>query len=112
MVRVQYVFFITIPANTLTDTRQKLSSAISGIIKKLKIDIPAGWQYSAGVRIEAGRNNFPKQSDDTEKYFTGDDDTLDLEPSTELKEDKISIFGINNDAVNPHDAVLTFEVEI
>lgn len=111
MGRVSYVFFISIPASTLDDTRQKLSAAITGTIKKLKIDIPSGWQYSAGVRIVAGRNNLPKQTADSEKYFTGDDDTLDLEPDIVLKEDKIEIFAINNDATNSHDAVLTFEVE-
>ena len=112
MVRVQYVFFVTIPLSTLVDTRFKLSDAISGVVKKIKIDIPSGWQYSAGVRLEVGKNNMPKQSADTEKYFTGDDDTIDLEPDTVMKEDKIQIYGINNDATNPHDTVITMEVEI
>lgn len=112
MVRVQYVFRVVIPASTLTDTRFVLSDAITGLIKKLKIDIPVGWQYSVGVRVELGKDNLPKQTAQSERYFTGDDDTIDLEPDVPMVEEKIQVFGINNDTVNPHDAVLTFEVEI
>ncbi len=112
MVKYQYVFSVTMVKNTL-DTKIIRGSALSGILRKLKIDIPQGWQFSAGVRFEFGRSKtLPTTNvDNTEKYYTGDDTDLDLSPDLVLLEDVIEIFGINNDVSNDHSCIVTMEIE-
>lgn len=111
MVSDSYVFLVTIPVSTV-DTSQKKTRAITGTIKKILIDIPLGWNYAAGIRFEFGeRRKLPSSQGDVEKYFTGEDTDIPLEPNFKLKEDRIEIFGINNDVTNEHSCVVTVEVE-
>lgn len=114
MVKHQYVFVITIPKNTTDTALIKRGSALSGILRKVLIDIPTGWQYAAGVQLRFGSNKIlPTQNvDNTEKYYTGDNTDLDVHPDLELKEDIVEIYGENRDPTNDHNCVITMEVEL
>lgn len=110
--RNSYVFVVTVLKNTTTETRFKISNALTGKITKLIIDIPNGWNYTTGVRITVGKKkSLPATSNDTENYFTGNDTDLFLNPDMDLKEEKLEIFGVNFDGINDHTCVVTVEVE-
>ncbi len=103
---------MTLIKNT-PDTKIKTSQVITGKITKILIDIPSGWAYNAGIRFKFGSSgSLPIESGDaTEEYFTGDDTDIDLNPNLPIKQSRLEIFGINNDAVNDHTCIVTVEVE-
>ena len=47
---------------------------------------------------------------DSSEYFSGNNIPLELKPNIELKEDSITIYGINDDELNNHDCFVTFEI--
>jgi len=104
-------YFVEIPASTTTDTLLKTSREFSGILTKIIINIPDGWDITTGVRFEIGSQTLPMtDNNDSSEYFSGNNIPLELKPNIELKEDKIKIYGINDDASNQHDCMITFEV--
>ena len=107
-----YVFLVTLIKNT-PDTLKKTSNVLNGKVTKILIDIPSGWAYNAGIRFKFGRSGtLPIESGgDTEQYFTGDDTDINLNPNLKVKQSKLEIFGLNNDAVNDHTCIITIEVE-
>lgn len=111
MARFHKVYIVTILKNTTKLTRIIDGVVISGTLTFLHIDIPAGWNYNAGVQIRIGLHSFPEEGTDANATFSGNDTELPLRPNTELSEDKIEIYGLNNDVVNDHSCVITIEVE-
>lgn len=107
----QKVYVVTIPANTTSLTRIIEGIVLSGKLKLLQIDIPDGWDYSTGVQIRIGKHKFPEfDAKGGEDVFTGNNTDISLHPNHELYEDKIEIYGINNDVV-AHNCVVTIEVD-
>ena len=98
------------------DTLKFETRLFSGTIRKIKIDIPSGHNYSAGLRFEIkgsknGDVKLPRREEGSEIYFLGNDDDLDLSPDIEVYEGSIAIFGSNGDAVNDHLFAITIEIE-
>lgn len=78
----------------------------------MNIDIPDGWNYSAGVQIRIGKFYFPiEDTQSGQDTFTGNDTDLPLRPDIIVNEDKIEIFGQNNDTVYAHTCVITLEID-
>ena len=101
MVSVQLVFLITIPANTAVLTKIKGSIKHIGKLTKLFIDIPSGWDYTAGLQIRVGKNHQLPYSPhaDNEEVFTGDDIYLSLNPNVDVQDEEITVYGLNSDSI-------------
>lgn len=113
MVRNSFSIVLTIPKSTTVEKDILQGDALGGILKKMTINIPAGWQFSAGFKIKWGNKiQMPspqwKSGDD---YYTGENLTLILEPNIDISELAPHFFGINNDAVNDHTCGITMEIE-
>lgn len=113
MSRNQFVVVLTIPKNTTIESKILTGDALSGVLKKMIINIPPGWQFSAGVKIKWGNQiQMPspqwKSGDD---YYTGENIPLTFEPNIDVSELAPVFYGINNDTVNDHTCVITLELE-
>lgn len=113
MSRNQFVAVLNIPKNTTIEKIILSGDALSGILKKLIINIPQGWQFSAGIKIKWGNKiQMPspqwKSGDD---YYTGENIPLTFEPNIDVSELVPIFWGINNDALNDHTCVVTLELE-
>ena len=112
-----YIFTITIPASTLTESDTPLieGSPITGKLVKMHVDIPQGVQFSAGFRIAffsgLGDSRYPQPMRGASDYFTGEDTKLDLKPNIELKDAIPKIYGVNNSTITEHKMIMTIEVE-
>ena len=103
---------ITIPKNT-TEPEVLFRIKLTGkyVLYKLYIDIPTGWEYSAGIQIILDSKDYiPDQvsqgGDKSDPYISGNDSYYDLIPFKNVEE-SIEIIGINNDPDNDHTCVVT-----
>ena len=109
--RFQKSYVVTIPANTPVLTRIIDGLVYSGKLRFMNIDIPKGWDYSAGVQIRFADTKFPvEDTSGALDVFSGDDTDLPLRPDLDLFEEKLQIYGQNNDGVE-HSCVITIEIE-
>jgi len=109
--RFQKSYVVTIPASTSVLTRIINGLVFSGRLTFLNIDIPKGWDYSAGVQVRFGDSKYPvEDTSGALDVFSGDDTDLPLHPNAELNEEKLQIYGQNNDTVE-HSCVVTIEIE-
>jgi len=69
-----------IPKNTTEPKELTRIKVGEGILHRVVIDIPSGWQYSAGIRIKHsnGMILFPDVTEGTDEWITGDDSDYDL----------------------------------
>ena len=112
MGRIPLVFSLTLGIG-ISDTLLKTTAVMSGKIKQILIDIPAGSAFNAGIRFvfgKAGVLPIEDAEDTTEKYFTGDETKIPLKPDIMLNEEKIKIYGKNNGA-SAHTFIVTMEIE-
>ncbi len=106
------VYVVTVPANTTAMLKIIDSVALSGKVTQMNIDIPDGWNYNTGIQIRIGRHVFPvEDTEDGQDTFTGNDTDLQLRPDIDVKEEKVSIHGLNNDTVYSHSCVVTLEID-
>jgi len=89
-----------IPANTTKATELTRFRVYEGILHRVIIDIPSGWQYSAGIRIRHSNGTllFPDIEEGTDEWITGDDSYYDLIINKPVPSGKLIIEGINNTA--------------
>lgn len=78
------------------------------ILYKVYIDIPCGWEYSAGIQILVNRSisipDFISSSEESSvKFLTGNDSFYEL-PVFKMVPNKgyVEIIGVNNDPNNDH----------
>jgi len=89
------------------------------LLYKVYIDIPYGWEYSAGIQILLNRStsipDFISNSEETsDNFLTGNDSFYEL-PVLKMIPNKgyIEIIGVNNDPNNDHSCavVLVFSTK-
>lgn len=101
-------FVFEIPPNTTQKTLLKSVEVPAGLVTKAHINIPPGWNYTAGVRVEAaGKQILPNNGDD---YISGNGLDVTLEPAEVITAGKLDLYGINNDPNNSHSGVILIEL--
>lgn len=101
-------FTLKIPADTtmpvVLDTYEFPED---GIIYKVDIDIPAGWSYTAGVKLLIDNNEEIPTHTNTESFITGDDSNYSLYTIKKVqKGQKMSVIGVNYDSVDHYCVLL------
>lgn len=113
--RNTYTFSITVPKNTTIETLilgGQNVGVLHGKLISLNIDIPNGVAFTAGIRIDFQKSfSIPSQVKGGERYISGNNNLLKLEPGIDIYEKIPEFYGINNDAVNDHTFFVTMEIE-
>ena len=100
-------FVFEIPPNTTQKTLLREVEVPAGLVTKAHVNIPPGWNYTAGVRVEAsGKQILPTYGDD---YISGNGLDVTLEPMELVTAGKLQLYGINHDPDNPHGGVIILE---
>ena len=86
------------------------------VLHKVYIDIPSGWQYSAGIRIKHTNMGqiLPVTAfgEDTDNWITGDDSNYEIPLDLPLSPGELVIEGVNNtDYDQPFTITLIFYIE-
>ena len=103
-------FTITIPANTIEKTLMITENVQPGIIKKIYVDIPSGWAYTAGFQIEINKNIIVPTPTSSEKYITGNNTNLELDILRRIEAGVLRIYGINYDDSYDHSCIIIIEL--
>lgn len=97
-----------IPPNVTTPTTLDTFRIPRGFLHRIIIDIPPGWQYMAGFKIDACGITIPAQGY-KEEYFTGDDTNLDLFILRNVEDCEAKLIVVNYDTA-PHRFVAWLEL--
>ena len=101
-------FVFEIPPGTINKTKLDEVQIPDGVITKAHINIPSGWNYTAGIRVETGGSiTLPTAGSE---YISGNNLDVTLEPLVFVKRGILSIYGVNKDPVNPHSGVVILEL--
>ena len=97
-----FPFTLKIPANTTSDTLLAELKVPEGILTGIKLSIPAGWNFTAGIRFETRDGKVIPHETELERYFTGNDDLLNFTLAMKVPDGKMKIFGVNYDSNDHH----------
>ena len=106
-------FYVNIPANQTKLKKMGGTSQLSGRLTKIIINIPDGWDITAGIQIRVGKRQtlpMPDSSSESSEVFSGNNIPLELKPNIEVREESLEIWALNDDTINAHDCFITFEV--
>ncbi|WP_457751049.1 hypothetical protein [Thermococcus sp.] len=107
-------FTYTIPANTKSEVKIDEIEVPPGILTQIKIHIPH-WKLTAGIRFETEDGRKIPVPSNTEKYFTGDNSSLEFTRTLLLFQSpgRLKVYAVNYDnyahVVNGYIEVITFE---
>lgn len=106
---------LTIVRTLLANTKDKeifRTNPMSGKLKQIIVDVPTGWSYSAGFRLDIGAHKYPAKLEETETHFSGDDTAFNLRPNDVFNNEPIILSGFNNSPTANHAFLLILEIEL